>query len=82
MANERAGIAIGGSAGVLVRLIGLYRATISKVLPSRCRFYPSCAQYAQEAIQVHGAVRGGWMGIRRILRCHPFHPGGFDPVPR
>jgi putative membrane protein insertion efficiency factor len=67
---------------LLVLLIRIYRATLSKIMPSRCRFYPSCAQYAQEAIEVHGAVRGGWLGIRRLLKCHPFHSGGFDPVPR
>jgi putative membrane protein insertion efficiency factor len=68
-------------ARVLVGLIRAYQATISKIMPSRCRFYPSCSQYALEAVRRHGALRGGWLGVRRVARCHPFHPGGIDPVP-
>lgn len=62
-------------------LIRLYQRTLSVVLPSSCRFYPSCSQYGYEAIQKYGALRGGWMAVKRIARCHPFHPGGYDPVP-
>jgi uncharacterized protein len=68
-------------ARIFVVLIQFYRATISKALPSRCRFYPSCSQYALEAVRRHGALRGGWLGLRRVLRCQPFHPGGIDHVP-
>jgi putative membrane protein insertion efficiency factor len=50
-------------------------------MPARCRFYPSCSAYGLEAVTTHGAVRGGYLTIRRLLRCHPFHPGGYDPVP-
>jgi len=58
-----------------------YQLTISPVLPPACRFTPTCSQYALEAIQRYGAVRGAWLATRRLARCHPFHPGGFDPVP-
>lgn len=51
------------------------------MLPPSCRFYPTCSEYMYEAIQVHGLFRGGWMGLKRIGRCNPFNPGGFDPVP-
>jgi uncharacterized protein len=64
-----------------LRLIAVYRALISPVLPQACRFYPSCSAYASEAIERFGVVRGGAMAARRILRCHPLHPGGLDPVP-
>jgi putative membrane protein insertion efficiency factor len=66
---------------VMVFLIELYRLAISPLLGPCCRFSPSCSQYAQEAIRRHGPLRGAWLGLRRILRCHPFHPGGYDPVP-
>ncbi|MGE0354925.1 MAG: membrane protein insertion efficiency factor YidD [Gemmatimonadales bacterium] len=62
-------------------MIRLYQLTISPVLPPSCRFTPSCSQYTREAILKYGVLRGGWMGLRRLLRCHPFHPGGYDPVP-
>ncbi len=64
---------------VLIGLIRLYQRTGPWRLPV-CRFVPSCSQYALEAIRKYGAWRGGWMAVRRILRCHPFHPGGYDPV--
>ncbi len=67
--------------GVLMGLIRGYQLVVSPALPPACRFTPSCSQYALEAIGRHGALRGLWLAGRRLLRCHPFHPGGFDPVP-
>ncbi|CAG0996635.1 MAG: membrane protein insertion efficiency factor YidD [Anaerolinea sp.] len=66
---------------VAMGLIRLYQKTLSRVLPPACRFYPSCSQYTYEAIEKYGFFKGGWLGFRRIMRCHPFNPGGFDPVP-
>ena len=54
---------------------------VSRYLPPRCRFYPSCSAYALEALELHGAARGSWLAARRVSRCHPWHEGGFDPVP-
>lgn len=65
----------------LVGMIRLYQRFISPMLGPRCRFYPSCSHYACDALHHHGVLRGGWLATRRLLRCHPFHPGGFDPVP-
>jgi putative membrane protein insertion efficiency factor len=65
----------------LVFFIGVYQRFLSPLLPKRCRFYPSCSEYAKEAILWHGPLRGGWLAIRRLLRCGPWHPGGYDPVP-
>lgn len=65
----------------MLLLIAFYKRAISPLLPRSCRFYPSCSTYAAEAIERHGAARGAWMAARRLLRCHPFHPGGYDPVP-
>jgi hypothetical protein len=67
---------------VAVFLIRLYQWTVSPLLGPRCRFYPSCSHYALEAVQRFGALRGGWLALRRLLRCHPWQPGGFDPVPQ
>ena len=66
---------------VLKGLIRLYRYLVSPMLGPNCRFYPSCSCYAEEAIEHHGIVRGSYLAARRILRCHPWHPGGYDPVP-
>ncbi|MBK5009439.1 membrane protein insertion efficiency factor YidD [Pseudomonas sp. S60] len=65
----------------LVALIRGYQLIISPLLGPRCRFYPSCSHYAIEALRVHGAGRGSWLTLRRLLRCHPLHPGGVDLVP-
>jgi putative membrane protein insertion efficiency factor len=65
----------------LVLLVRFYQVGLSPLLPPSCRYYPSCSAYAVEALERHGAVRGGWLALRRIARCHPFRPGGFDPVP-
>jgi len=65
---------------ILVSLLKFYKAAVSPWLPPSCRFVPTCSEYACEAIQRHGALRGSWMGLRRLLRCHPFHSGGYDPV--
>jgi putative membrane protein insertion efficiency factor len=61
--------------------IRLYRLVVSPVLPPACRFLPTCSAYAMEAIERHGAAKGAWLAMRRLLRCHPFHAGGYDPVP-
>jgi uncharacterized protein len=66
---------------VFLALIRFYQKWISRGLPSSCRFYPSCSEYTFQAIEKYGILKGGWLGVRRISRCHPFHPGGFDPVP-
>ena len=66
---------------ILIIIIKGYGYLISPFLGNHCRFYPSCSSYAVEALEKHGAMRGTWLALKRILRCHPFHPGGVDPVP-
>ncbi len=66
---------------VFIFCIRCYQRLISPLLPPRCRYYPSCSHYAVQALQVHGAFRGSVLAVRRILRCHPLAPGGYDPVP-
>ena len=66
---------------ILVGVITAYQRFISPLFPPRCRFYPTCSQYGKEAIVKYGAVKGGYLAVRRVLRCKQFHPGGFDPVP-
>ena len=68
-------------ATVLLWLIGAYRRLISPLLGPRCRFAPSCSAYALEAVHEHGALRGSWLAVCRVGRCHPFNAGGYDPVP-
>jgi hypothetical protein len=66
---------------VLLLLVRAYRRLVSPALPASCRFYPSCSAYAETAVRRHGAAKGAWLTARRLARCHPFHPGGIDPVP-
>ncbi len=65
---------------ILISLIGLYRLIISPLLPVSCRFSPTCSVYAVEAIEKYGSIKGLYLTLRRLFRCHPFHPGGYDPV--
>jgi uncharacterized protein len=73
---------VGPCAKVLMTLVRAYQWTLSPLLGARCRFYPSCSCYAHEALERHGALRGTWLAAKRLLRCQPFSPGGYDPVPR
>jgi uncharacterized protein len=66
---------------VAMGLIRIYQLSLSRAFPPTCRFYPSCSQYTLEAIDKYGVIKGSWLGVKRISRCHPFHPGGYDPVP-
>lgn len=66
---------------LLLVLLRAYQLIVSPMLGQNCRYYPSCSHYAMEAVRVHGAARGGWLGLKRLGRCHPWSAGGFDPVP-
>lgn len=78
---SRVSRASGVCSAAAIGAIRLYQKTLSRIAPRHCRFYPTCSQYAVEAIGRYGVWRGGGLAVRRILRCNPFHPGGYDPVP-
>ncbi len=65
---------------LFLKLIKFYQGYISPLLPKSCRYYPTCSTYTATAIEKYGIIKGSWLGLKRILRCHPFHPGGYDPV--
>jgi len=66
---------------IALGLIRFYKRFLSPLLPAACRFYPSCSQYSYQAIEKYGVLKGGWLSMKRLARCHPFNPGGYDPVP-
>ncbi|MGC8837181.1 MAG: membrane protein insertion efficiency factor YidD [Anaerolineae bacterium] len=66
---------------VVLWVLRMYKRFISPLLPPSCRFTPTCSVYTYEAIERYGVIKGGWLGLKRLSRCHPFHPGGYDPVP-
>jgi putative membrane protein insertion efficiency factor len=68
-------------AAAIILLVRLYQVTLASLLGGQCRFQPTCSYYVIQALQRHGVLVGGWMGLRRLLRCHPFSRGGYDPVP-
>ena len=70
-----------GGSRIACGLVRGYQLLLRPLLPAACRFQPSCSEYAREALSSHGVIRGGWLTLRRLARCHPFHPGGYDPPP-
>jgi putative membrane protein insertion efficiency factor len=78
---REASVSDGGAARALVALLDLYKRFVSPLLPPACRFTPTCSVYAKDSIARHGAWKGARLALKRLVRCHPFHPGGFDPVP-
>lgn len=66
---------------ITLGMIRFYQRFISPLLPAACRFYPTCSHYTYQAIEKYGVLKGGWLGLKRLARCHPFNPGGYDPVP-
>jgi len=68
-------------ANFLILLIRIYQLTLSRLMGPVCRFHPSCSRYAAECLSLHGAAKGSWLSVKRIAKCHPFHPGGYDPPP-
>ncbi len=66
---------------LFIGLVRLYQLCLSPLLGKNCRFYPTCSEYTKQALEKYGAVKGSWLGIKRICKCHPFHPGGHDPLP-
>lgn len=78
---REAGGAPSGAARAVMTILRGYKRFVSPWLPPACRFEPTCSEYMLEAVRRHGAARGTWLGVRRLTRCHPWHPGGFDPVP-
>ena len=78
--HSEAGINRKKSRWILLQPIRFYRRFISPLLPPSCRFYPTCSHYALQALKRYGALKGGWLTIKRLSKCHPYHPGGFDPL--
>jgi len=79
LSRQPTGVSAGRRA--VVSLLRFYKLAVSPWLPAACRFHPTCSEYMSEAVRRYGVRRGVWMGLKRLLRCHPFHEGGFDPVP-
>jgi putative membrane protein insertion efficiency factor len=79
--TSRPGVLVRGARWLVALPIKLYRRAISPLLPPACRFHPTCSEYALTSVERFGVMRGGWLAAKRIGRCHPFNPGGYDPVP-